>query len=623
MGDSIDSPIPGRLAETGLPSSSSGGWSAARLGLLFTALACATLVIWLALKSRGGDWYISETRADVLYTGVRSFHEFPYFSFAINGGSYLLQDPEGPLLSPTAVAVLAFGPTLGLRLMTGVWAAVGVLGFKQWLTGRVRIEAALLSGVAATTSLAVLWKVAVGNDMFLWALGLPGLLYAIRCVVERGTILAAVILGLWIGVFLLGPTFLVGTYLFLPVLPLAAVFELVSIRARASRISRTLPLLIFACVLGLAIASPKLAMWLALPMHRPTEDHGVLSLAEGVRGLWDYAITRSSNLSVTSYDGEKIVIGGWDISEGAMALSPIASLLAGVGILGLRKGPKRRLALLAVALVALGITLSCCWPVWHAVRSLTHDSIRVAPRFIAVAIFGAWILVAIGADIVLGHFHQSARWLTIMLAAAMLACAIIWVRLASQNYGLTRNDAVAPDSVDVFHVFHDESGSASNIQSFARLVPMNGTRRDVLAGAAVVDGYRIVGNAAEPFDWWHGHPHSLFTAVHPADAKSTTVTHLSVQSRDLATGARLQLRLALPSYGFRIKTVPPGMSATATRIGNYLVLTNKSQSPLQSLTLKATLPISRLWFVLAGVCLFSSLAFAGACLLRQQRSTAT
>ena len=590
------------------------------MGVPLAALACATFVFWLALKSRGGDWYISETRADILYTGVRSFHEFPYFSFAINGGSYLLQDPEGPLLSPTALAVLLLGPSLGLRLMTGVWAALGVLGFTQWLRGRVRVEAALLAGVAAATSLAVLWKVAVGNDMVLWALALPGLLFAVRCVVERGTVLAAVVLGLWIGVLLLGPTFFVCTFLFLPVIPLAVLFELTSGRAHSRPIAKVLPLSILACVLGCAIASPKLAAWLTLPMGRPTDDAGVLSLAEALRGLWDYAVTQSASLPVTSYDAGKLESGQFDISEGTVALAPVATLLAVVGaVWGLRKSPQRRLALLAIALVALGLTLSCSWPVWHGIRVLTHDGIRVAPRFLAVANFGACILVALGAHGLLERFPRAAGRLTVALAGSMLACGIAWVYSASHSYGATRNDTVGPDAMNVLRVFRDERTSGSEMPAFARLMPMHGTTRNLLLGAALVDRYRIVGNAEDPVDWWHGRKRSLSIAAHPADATRATVTHLELQIRDLAAGERLQLRLGLPSQGFEIATSPPGATATAEQVGKYLVLSNASPRPLHDLTLEAKLPISPLWFVLGGSTLLASLVFVGVFLVQRRR----
>ena len=607
--------------ETELPSSSSRASSSARTGVLLVAFACATFIFWLALKSQGADWYISQTRADILYTGGGSFHEFPYFSFGINGGSYLLQDPEGPLLAPTALAILLAGPSLGLRLMTGAWAALGVLGFAQWLTGRVRVEAALLAGVAAATTLGVLWKVAVGNDMFLWALGLPGFLFAVRCVIERGTVLSAVVLGLWIGVFLLGPTFFVGTYLFLPVVPLAVLFEFKSLQARAKPISRVLPLAIFACVLGCAIASPKVALWFTLPMQRPTEDHGVLSLAQGLRGLWDYTITKSTALMVTSYDAGKATLGAWDISEGAMALSPVALLLACVGVVrGLRKGPQRQLALLALALMALGLTLACSWPVWHAIRLLTHNGIRVAPRFLAVASFGGCILVALGADAVLNRFERVARWLTVGLAGSLLACGVTWVCAASRSYGVTRNDVVQPNAMKLRDVFRREKTSGSAIQSFTRVVPMDGIERNILKGAAIVDNYRIVGNSVEPVDWWHGVPSSLPITARPDDAKRTTVTHLSVQSHDLAAGAQLQLPFQLPSQGFELETSPPGATVTAAQVGNYLVLTNASQRPLQSLTLKTMLPISPLWFVLGGGTLLLSLAFVGMSLVQRHRA---
>jgi len=38
----------------------------------------------------------------------------------------------------------------------------------------------MVGAVAMATSLGVLWKIAVGNDMFLWHLGLPVLLWAVE-----------------------------------------------------------------------------------------------------------------------------------------------------------------------------------------------------------------------------------------------------------------------------------------------------------------------------------------------------------------------------------------------------------------------------------------------------------
>ncbi|HET9934242.1 MAG TPA: hypothetical protein VFQ35_26250, partial [Polyangiaceae bacterium] len=327
--------------------------------LLIGALSSGFLILWLSLKSSGADWYISETRADILYTGLHSFHEFPYFSFALNGGSYLLQDPEGPLLSPTALAIAALGPTLGLRVVTGLWAALGVLGFVAWLRGRVRLEAAMLGGVASVTSLAVLWKVAVGNDMFLWGLALPGILFLVRAVVSRRTIASAIALGVAAGVLLLGPTFLVLTYLFAPVVPLALVYELVTSRVERRDWWRLAALLLLSGVVACCVASPKLALWTVLPMQRPTIDHGVLSLSRSLRGLFNYGATKSSLLHMVSYRDGAPVIGAWDGSEAAMAPSPVATALALLGTVAcFRKSPRRALGGMAAALVAIGLTLS-------------------------------------------------------------------------------------------------------------------------------------------------------------------------------------------------------------------------------------------------------------------------
>lgn len=92
----------------------------------------------------------------------------------------------------------------------------------------------------------------------------------------------------------------------------------------------------------------------------------------------------------------------------------------------------------------------------------------MAPRFLAVATFGACVLDAVGAHAVLGRFPSAARWLTVALVASMLAYGIVWVRSASQSYGLTRNDAVRPDAFEVFDLFRGEKTSRSKIVVFAR-----------------------------------------------------------------------------------------------------------------------------------------------------------
>ncbi|MEO7033288.1 MAG: hypothetical protein ABI548_05470, partial [Polyangiaceae bacterium] len=58
------------------------------------ALITGALLFWVALHSDGGDWYISQTHGDIMYTALSRFREWPYFSWVFNGGTYFLQDPQ-------------------------------------------------------------------------------------------------------------------------------------------------------------------------------------------------------------------------------------------------------------------------------------------------------------------------------------------------------------------------------------------------------------------------------------------------------------------------------------------------------------------------------------------------
>src|SRR6187402_2968707 len=134
-------------------------------GLAAAAFLTGALLFWISLHCAGADCYISQIHAEIIYTGLRQFWQFPYFSFVFNGGSYFIQDPQSNLFSPVVPLILLAGPSLGLRLAEGLWGVVGVYAFVVWIRGhRVSVEAALIGGVASATALGVLWRIAIGND---------------------------------------------------------------------------------------------------------------------------------------------------------------------------------------------------------------------------------------------------------------------------------------------------------------------------------------------------------------------------------------------------------------------------------------------------------------------------
>src|SRR6185312_16565132 len=72
-----------------------------RIMTVAVTVIAAVMQFWVAVRSDGSDWYISQTHADIFYTAVARFHQFPFFSFVFNGGTYFLQDPQNNLFSPT------------------------------------------------------------------------------------------------------------------------------------------------------------------------------------------------------------------------------------------------------------------------------------------------------------------------------------------------------------------------------------------------------------------------------------------------------------------------------------------------------------------------------------------
>ena len=102
---------------------------------------------------------------------------------------------------------------------------LGVIAFTSFMRRRVCFEAALFGAIASVLSLGVLWRVAVGNDMFLWHLGLPAILWSAERVMKQNSIESMLSFALVLGLLLLGPTFHSFTYLFLPAVPTFVLLE--------------------------------------------------------------------------------------------------------------------------------------------------------------------------------------------------------------------------------------------------------------------------------------------------------------------------------------------------------------------------------------------------------------
>ena len=568
------------------------------------------LLFWVALHSDGGDWYISQTHGDIMYTALSRFGEFPYFSFVFNGGTYFIQDPQSNLFSPVVPLIMLAGPSVGLRLMEGIWGILGVLAFVAWMRRRVSLEAALIGAVASVLSLGVLWKVAVGNDMFLWHLGLPAILWTTDRVMKLLTLESMLSFGLVLGLLLLGPTFHSFTYLFLPSVPAFVLLEWYFNRPSREQLQRTLVLFAGGFAVALLMVSPKLACWAVFPMSRPTADFGALPFLTGLRQVFDYSLVKDYVVFSSRWFGSARhrYQGGWGVEESAIALPPIASLLALWGLWRAFRNPARRhTAIFAIVLICCGYVLACCDPVWQTFRAMTRGNFRVAPRFLGMTAFGLAIFAALGADELFTRFKRIARPATLAIVATMFLSAIWWTKRAGSVplEGRSIGDDVNPNIIWPRAAYREERDAVAKIKTFSSVVHYR-KRRDVLEGIGYTDGFYVVGNEYDPKLWFATHPQPIIViGIKP---EQVTVEHLRIKIRKMAPRSRIFLRIQKPAFGLAVVTDPPDAHVRVREQGSFMVVENHDHAPVERIVLRAEFPISAWWLVIAVLTLISTVA---------------
>jgi hypothetical protein len=583
-----------------------------RHGTAVVASLVALVAFWLALRSEGSDWYISQTHADILYSAIVRFHELPFFSFAFNGGTYFLQDPQNNLYSPTTPLILLAGPSVGLRIAVALYCGLGCWAFIAWMRRHVDEVAAQMGGVAWALGLGVLWRIAVGNDMFLWHLGLPLLFLLIEKLFSEPSPASAVSLGLAFGLFILGPTFHSFTYLVLPTLPIFVVHRLSTTRPTRPELGRIAAMAAVALGVSLVIASPKLLAWTAgFPMRRETVPDDVISLREGLRAIFDYGATAWTK--VPTIGRYSLRHPWWGVEESAVALPPLATLLALVGaVASFRRLRPARVGFLGLGFVAMGLVLACTPWLWQLFRTLTHGNFRVAPRFLAIAGFGMSVLSALGAHELLARLRR-AKLLAVLAAVGLqLASALWWIHGAGLVANRAPDDAVQASPIHPWARASEERAQLRRLRSFADLVTFQRGQRQLLAGHAYADGFFVVGNQFDPERWPGPMP---VTTVEGMRAEAVTFGHTRIALDHLSPEARVRLRVLDPRFGFEVRT-SAGASVDVTPTAQGLVATNHGPAPADRVEIVAKLPISAAWFFVSPAAILLSATW----LLRRHRA---
>ena len=396
--------------------------------VLITCALCGFVLLLIALKSSGHDWFISQCQANIIYSAIWNHGELPFFSYFLNGGTYLIQDPQSFLFTPTALWVLIFGPEGGLRFAAFFFGMFGSLCMYFWLKKYLGSLPALISAVSWTFSLGIFWRIAVGNDMFLWNLAIPALLLVVDYLAARPCFKRSFLLSVLLGIFILGPTFHSIFYFGIIVGVTWVALSFTKSLKNFKHNSKFLLWIICAAVMAIIIASPKLISWSLFPMDRWAEFDGVLVFRNAMNALLNYGIATITHPLKSGASAR------WGIFESSVALSPIATVFAVIGLVtGWSKKNYRKLYFFCLIIISISLLLCTNLELWRFLFKLSNDSFRVAERFLILAAFGFAVLAGIGSGWIFGFFKKSSKYFAIVIIIGLFISAIWWMKKAEKN----------------------------------------------------------------------------------------------------------------------------------------------------------------------------------------------
>lgn len=570
------------------------------------ALACLAGLGWfdIAARTRASsfDWFIAESYADIIASSFQQGQWFTWFTYWFNGGSYVLQDPQAPLYSPLAPCVWLLGSRWGLRVNIALWGVAGFLGMTLWLRRYVTVRSAHVAALAWIWSLGFMWRIVVGNDMFMWMAATPWVLHAIDGLAHGPHARAAAVCALAGALLLWGPTYHAG---FFCIGPLAALWWLGHLIARGRRprsAGMFLAYSLLAAVLALAMSAPRVAAWCALPMRRPVAYDGTLTVWNTLRAVVDYSMCEPR--LVTPRVG---VLSPWAVWESSVALPFPATLLAFLGMVltpVVRCSRLRRVWLFSCVSITLALILGCAPPVWRGMYHLLGGNVRVPERFLTSAAFGLAVLCALGADNIRRYWARGSRrvpWGMLLLTGFCM----LWWRVQAQRCNVLEHRWVGdrPDA--------ELAACINTIRLGVVLVPVLPRRlgtfetRPMLHGCVLATpGFQLTGVQ----DWTAPYAARAFQDVtRPgvtqlfSDVTGHVVLNLRPMSLQLSMSAFASVRLRLnPSPLGDVITCSPGNAVchVAAAVGDYTIQ-NCSNSEI-AICIRPRAPF-RVWHVITAM----------------------
>lgn len=547
------------------------------------AVVTGVLFLRLGLHSEGWDWYLSEFQATVAYSALLHYGEVPWFSYLVNGGEPLLINPQGLVASPTVLWVLLCGPRAGLRWAVGMHAGLGVVAMWLWLRRHIGELGALCAGVGWILSLGFFWRVAVGNDMFMWHVFLPAVLWGVDEVWDapgwRSAAKAAVV-GVVLGY---GPVFHAAFYVLIPGLiiwVLVRVFE--AIMGGKSVREKLVRAIAWGMVSGIIVAVvclPRLAMWMQVPMGRKIWFDGVPRWVEAVRGLVDGRL-------VTVRWLPRVGGGTWGVWETSVALSWMATGAAVLGaIVGIRRAA--RVWVYAVILIGVGFVLATNFALYRWLFEVTRGQFRVPDRFLMLSSFGLAVLSGCG-------ISAMGAWLPryVVMALTVLYCAWAvgqawWWQEAAQRVKTVRAERLP-------------------LMDHRRLLRRAGLGTCAVrsnTGEVIFSGNMAVRLMPQPGNDWNmvfarevAERQGVVPVVTSLTGKiDVSLSHRSIELRDLMPGAEVIVRVLPSLYGECVEVEPADAEVRLLRGRDHLRICNTGSVTARGLRVRARIPTWWRW----------------------------
>jgi hypothetical protein len=571
------------------------------VGPFLLSLIAGMLLSWLAFHSTGNDWTNVQTFGELTATSKWS-SEYPTFSWFLNGGGYLLQDPQSIVTSPTLQLLTSIiGPMAGVKWTMALFAMIGCISMFFWLQKKIGRAGAVFAALAWTLSTGFFWRTIAGHCAYYIHFVFPLLLLLMDRAADTKkfyeTTTATILLGLTIAWCEYEPGFHSLFYILIPGCTIYAAILLTKTKSRLHLITSFCGAIIIAC----ALLAPKLNAWLLLPINRdPDLTDGILSFYDVLYGTFATARTALMGFHVPGTNRWHTI---WEVNN---ALSPTASILALIGLaLGLyRRNCSKHPFLFAVMCIVISFTLAGSQHVWLFIQKYTSSGIRVPSRFLGLAAFGLAILAGISIQNILSWKIKHTRLIVTALFLLQFCFVIVWFT------GALKHGTISPRSSAIYEKISNKEKNQIWLNNFC---PVGSGCFNTFETKRETEPYVLHIKHRAIAETWGDE--SLLRSISPDTEvnKSIQVEHMRITINPVPQRKTINLSLRPPLLGLRIETIPPlnpiTPAVSARTENGHITLTIDTNKKPDKIIIKPIAPHSLFSVILAATTLIGCIVW--------------